>query len=337
MDDPQAWGPEQPDAEAPPAVLSRPDRRMISLIVAGLVVVALVVAVVWISIATATTNRTEAVRATASGYLTAIANADADAALDRLETRPASTELLTDGVLAASRDAAPLTDIVVGAITVTDQTATARVTYRLGTLPVDTELRLTGDGRSTWKIADGTADVRLNTVQSLTVNGTAPTQTVQEVFPGTYTAAATNARVALTGETSVVVADPARPTASLNVTHGLTEQGKADVLAVVKARLDSCLAATESLPADCPFGVNTEGAEVTPGSVRFTLANDPWAGFAPTLDPATPSVSGSIHLVINASATVTFEGRTGEVSRVLESDRGYLVDLTRDPLAVAWR
>ena len=88
--------------------------------------------------------------------------------------------------------------------------------------------------------------------------------------------------------------------------------------------------------ANCPIGIDTSGVEVAPGSVKFALVNDPWAGFAPTLDAATLKASGQLPLVVDVTATVTANGLTTDATQRLEATRTYTVDLAQEPLAVAW-
>lgn len=214
--------------------------------------------------------------------------------------------------------------------------ATAQVSYRLGEQDVQTTLALTGDGRSDWKIADGTSELLINETRNLTVNGATLTEPANPVFPGTYTAASANQHVQLTGEGTATIPSPEVPSASLNVTQGLSEAGQQAVTAAVKARFDECLTSKESLPGNCPFGVNTEGVELGPEGVTYALTNDPWTGMVSELDAGAMSAGGTFHFEVTATATVTREGLTTTLTLPLAADRGYNVDLTQDPLAVTW-
>lgn len=314
-----------------------PGRRPLVIVLAVLAVVALIAGIVWFAITTMNNQRDEAIRETARTYLTAVADADADAALATLAERPANTSLLTAEVLAASREAAPLTDVTVADPTSDGNTASIGVHYRIGDRPVDTTLALSGDGRTSWKIADGTGELTVPERRALTINRATPADATNPVFPGTYTAQPTNQYVALAGTTVALVPAPDAPAAPLEVAPGLTDAGREAVLASVRTRFDECLAATDSRPANCPFGVSTEGVEVAPGSVRFSLANDPWAAFAPELDPQTLTARGTIPFTVNATATVTANGLTGQASvPPMQAERGFSVDLTAEPLVTTW-
>lgn len=283
--------------------------------------------------------RGQAIRDTATAYLAALADADADAALATLAQRPDNTTLLTDEVLVASRATAAISDVAVTDVTVSpedERRASAAVTYRIGTQPVETTLALTGDGRTSWRIADGLGDLTIDSVAALTVNGATLTETTNPIFPGIYTAAATNPHLTLNGTTTTLLTAPDAQAQPLTVTHALSESGTQAVLGAVKGRFDECLASTSTLPENCPFGVDPGGVAIVDNQVEYELKNDPWAGFSPTLDVATLTASGVIHFEIDGSAVVSFEGRTGRVRANVDNDRTYTVDLTRDPLTVVW-
>lgn len=318
-----------------PAEETPPGPKPLVWIASAALVVALIAGIAWFAVTTSRQNREASMRGTASAYLQALADADASAALDLLAERPADTGLLTDAVLAASRDAAPLSAIEVGTLGGTETSPTVEATYRLGDQPVTVIVQLSGAGNG-WKVVDGTVDLTVPVRDGLTVNGVALTEEVNPVFPGTYTASPVSDKVALTGEPTAVVTSPGQEPARIDVTVGLSELGTQTVLGAVKGRVDECLAATESRPVNCPFGVATDGVEVTPGSVRFALTNDPWAGFAPALDPKTLVASGTFPLQLTATATLTRDGLTAEVTTPLAYDRGYAVDLTQDPAVVTW-
>lgn len=319
--------------ESASATSGRP--RPLVWLLSALLVAALVGGIAWFAVISSRQNRENAMREAAGGWLTAIAEGDSATAVDLLAEPPTNTALLTDEVMAASRDAAPLTGIEVGPIGDNGTPSTVEVTYQLGGRDVVTTLELTSVGGA-WKIADGTVDLTVPERRAVTVNGAIVTEEVNPVFPGSYTAAAAIDKVAVTGEPTVSVTAPDQESALFAVTVGLSEVGTQTVLNTVKGRFDECLASTESRPVNCPFGVGTEDVEVAEGSVRFAPVNDPWAGFAPTLDPATMVASGTIPYQVNATATVSKDGLTTEATALLSGDRGYAVDLTQDPAVVTW-
>lgn len=304
-------------------------------VLSGLLVFALVAGIAWFAFTTSRANREASMRSAASDYLTAVAEGDAEAALGLLAERPENTTLLTHEVLAVAHEAAPLTEIEAGTLGGTETAPTVEVTYKLGDEPVTTTIPLAADGRD-WKVADGTVDLAVPERRALTVNGAQLTEEVNPVFPGTYTAEPVSDKVGLTGEPAVVVSAPDQADESIDVTLGLSELGSQTVLDAVKGRFDECLAATESRPVGCPFGVGVDGVEVQEGSVKFALVNDPWAGFAPTLDPETLVASGTFSYDMTATATVSREGLSTQATIPLKADRGYAVDLSKNPAVVTW-
>lgn len=346
MDRPEHEQPDQPDApqsEATAPDATPPDgtpparRNPLVILGAALAVIALVAGIAWFTVSTSAANRERAIREAATGYLTAIGASDADTALGHVAEAPANRALLTDEVLQASNQAAPLTQVEVTRLSGEGEDATVEVSYLLGDRPIETALTLTGNGRTDWKVADGLVDLTSTEIRALTVNGATLTEQTNPVFPGSYTAAPTTDRVAVSGEPTVLVTTPDQPGAQLNVTVGLSDAGRAAVVGAVRTRFEECLASTESRPANCPFGVSTEGVELTPGSVRFTLNGDPWPGVNPALDPATMTAGGTFPFSVTATATVTLNGLTTEATTPLNAERGYSVDLTQDPLLVTWQ
>lgn len=328
--------PVEPDATT--AVVATPKAagpRPWVWIVSGLLVLALIAGIAWFVVSSSRQVRETAIREAATSFLTAVAEGNATAALDLLAEQPANTTLLTDAVLAASQQAAPITAVEVGALGGTEDAPTVDATYQVGDEAVSTTLTLSPDGRA-WKVTDGTVDLTVPERRALTVNGVEVTEEVNPVFPGTYTAAAVSDKVALTGEPTATVTAPEQEGTRIEVTPGLSELGTQTVLETVKSRFDACLAETVSRPVNCPFGVDTTGVEVAEGTVKFNLASDPWAEFVPTLDPDTLVASGRFSYLINATATVTKDGLTTEATAPLSTERGYAVDLTKDPATVTW-
>ncbi|MFV0406133.1 MAG: hypothetical protein ACK5LN_04845 [Propioniciclava sp.] len=281
-------------------------------------------------------RREQAITETATNYLNAIANADAAAALETLDQAPENTTLISNEVLAASREIAPLTNPMVASVTPEGETATAAVSYSLGEEAIEVTLSLVGDGRTSWRISDGLSNLALTGTDALTVNGAEVSEPSYSVLPGTYTATPVSDLLTLGEQTTAVVTDPSDEDAILTPEYALSKKGAESVQAIVKKQFDECLAATETEPDGCPFGVNPGEAQVEPGSVRFTLENDPWKDFSALLDPAAMTASGRISFEVTITATATFEGRTGLARLVSKSNRGWTIDLTQEPLAAVW-
>lgn len=336
---------ERPDATPSETVGSSPAtgpaqqplwRRPVVVVSAVVVVLAALVGTVLWSQANAQQAKEDAIRSTASGYLEAIAKGDADAALQRLSQQPANRDLLTDEVLKASMEAAPITDIAVTGFEARPDSATVAVTYKLGSESVSTDVDLVGDGRTNWKLASGLSELQVTNLKGLTVNGATVGQTVSPVFPGTYTAKPAIEQIALDGPTTVTIPAPNTPAATLEVTPKLSDTGIAQAREAAKAAFDTCLASKETAPPGCPWRMDDSDVQITPDSVRYTAKNDPWAEFTPALDVATMTAKGTAHYAFDASAHITMPDRSGEVSILIERDTPVTLDLTTQPMRVTW-
>lgn len=339
-----------PAAEAPPAELAErvpeslaedePSRRSrrglwISLVLVAVAVLGVGGYLIWDNVTKS--MRDEAVTATAQTYLQGISDGDVAMALGTLAEQPADSTLLTNEVLATSVAAQPITNATVDAITTDGETATADVSYTIGDTEVAVTLDLVGDGRTSWHITDGLADLTLTSSDALTINGAAVDQLSYPVLPGSYTAAPVTDLISLGDDTTVLINDPLGEGATISPAYSVSEAGRETILSTLKADIDRCLASTESVMDGCPFGIDPGETEVKAGSVRFELTNDPWADFAAELDPTTLTATGTVTFTIDATASVTFDGRTNDAAETtIEADRTWAVDLTQEPMIVAW-
>lgn len=310
-------------------------RRPAVIVSAALALVLIVVGVVWTVWQNAADARDQAIRGTATGYLDAVARGDANAALGYLAQQPTSRELLTDDVLKASAQTAPLTDITVTAFQARTDGATVAVAYKLGGQDVAADLSLVGD-RTSWKLVTGLSELQVTNTAGLTVNGATITQTVHPVFPGTYTAAPVIGQLALDGAPTVTIPAPTTPAATLQVTPRLSDAGVAESRAALKTAIEACVASKVSAPPDCPWRIDETGVQVTPDSLRYVLKNDPWSAWTPTLDLPTMSAKGVAHYTVEATANVTTADRSGDITVTLDRDTPVTIDLRVTPLKVAW-
>ena len=314
----------------------RPGWRRPAVIVSAVLALVLLAAGIALAVQrNAEGARDQAIRDTATGYLQAVADAVSRAALDRLATQPLSKDLLTDDVLRFSRDAGAITDIAIAGVVPRDASATVAVTYRLGGQDVSADLELVG-GLTSWKVADGLSDLTVTNIVGVRVNGASVGQPVNPVFPGTYTATPSIEQVALDGTPTVTLPAATTPPATIDVTPRLSDAGLQQARDAARAALDACIASKVSAPPGCPWQIDETGVQIAPDSVTYTLKNDPWAGYAPTLDLATMSAKGVVHYTVDAAATITTADRSGEVTATLDRDTLVAVDLTTTPLAVTW-
>lgn len=155
---------------------------------------------------------------------------------------------------------------------------------------------------ATWQIpGGGNLPLFINGIE---VDHTQPLQLV----PGTYELTSglrfitypTSARVTI--QSLSYDADPVFP-----LNPELTEEGRAAFLSRARASLSQCLTARALAPEGCPNAVSVQAA-VDNSSINWQLHNDPWAGFAATLDGADQSVAAAS---VSLSMTVTMNYSNG--------------------------
>ena len=337
------FAPAEPDAasesaQAEPAASAATPlwKRPLMIVASAIVLVALAAGIAWWVVTSSAEARDKALRDTATSYLTALSEGNAQNAIKLLAQEPANKDLLTDEVLKESLKTTPLTDIAVSAVRSDKGEGSASVTYKLGAEQVTADILLVGDGRTTWKVADGLSELMVTNVKGLRINGVTLSQTTNPVFPGTYTAAPSVEQVALDGATTVTIPDPGTPVATLSVTPKLSEAGLGQARAAGKAALDACVATNVSAPPGCPWQLDESGVQLTPGTLRYKLVNDPWGSFAPTLDVATMTAKGTAHYTVEATANATRDGMTGDVTANIDRDTPVTIDFTENPPKLIW-
>lgn len=212
------------------------------------------------------------------GYLHALADGDAEAALEYLWVEEGQGLLLTDEVLAVSSRLAPITSIEVGTGSAgfEDYGVSVPVSFKLGDQRVEREFELweASDG---WEIFDGLVPVWFDGLTGLdpTVNGVAA-EGYLPVFPGVYEVVIDNDYLALDlpeGRVRLATDDDSYDLTAVPVVP--TELGDTTFRSLVRASLDECLAMT-SLTTPCGFDVSatttgSAGDRIVEGSVRREL------------------------------------------------------------------
>lgn len=341
-------------------------RKVLWLVVAGAAALVVVVAVgaffLWSKVsgdggAQASADRQAAIESAVSGYLGAVAEGDSAAALELLAAEPDSTRLLTDDVLAASTEAAAMTDIKVRVGTSTGGEAEVRASYRLGGTDVDQTFTVT-ERDGTWLVVDGTATVDLSVSTGslpLAVNGQAvPEASAVVLFPGSYTltvAGDPGTYVTLGAATFQVTSSDNVKVPTIAAT--LTDDGVAAFRQAVRASVDACVA-SPNLESGCPgSGLDVpvsmnDGTVTTEGTVVRTLS----AELSAELDALAPRLSGTnpdrAYVVapnglVNIAITGTRDGQTvaGDVLNAQTGQPGFQlgtpeVDMTDPALPVTW-
>lgn len=285
----------------------------------------------------------------AESYFTALADGDAKAAIKFLSVDKSESTLLTDDVLAASLEAAPLDDIEIvdegqKKGSVVDDLV---VGFTLGGEPYESTLSLNDyDGDNVWEITSGGVNyIEVYRFQGLglTINGTPFDGEEAMVFPGTY-------ELGLAGENFTLGDDPVvtaydgynAPDMSL-LEPTLTEAGLAAFRSVVHAAVDACIAST-ALAAGCGLdipGTLSDGTQMSDGTISRTLSAEAITtidSMVPTLSFTNPTLAeGEFIGGVTTSGQCTQNGQSGTCSVLFGPSLGRpSVDMGADDLTVLW-
>jgi len=282
-----------------------------------------------------------------SAYLTALSESDSETALGYLSDPPSDDILLTDDVLAASNELAPITGIEVLDAAGTSGSADVTASYLLGDTPVTTDFSVTDyDDDGTWEISGGTGYI--STAQfdglGLTINGEEVNGDEVEVFPGAYELATTLPNFTLTGETVVLVTDPYTSGDTSDIEPTLTDAALQQFRALVRASAEACLA-QKTLDAGCGLAIPatlSDGTQMADGSITRTLTADGSASLdslEPTLSYDNPTLAQGDYIggVEISGQCTTSDGASGSCSVLFGPSLGSpSVDMASANPTVLW-
>ncbi|WP_154793733.1 hypothetical protein [Occultella kanbiaonis] len=224
--------------------------------------------------------RADAAIAPVQGYLRALADADATAALSFLSIDSSPSELMTDEVLAASNAIAPISAIEVSpvdpgtALGVVD----VPVSYRLGDEQIDITFSVSGpvteNDDAPWEISGGYGTVFVSdpfVAAGGLVNGVPVTSTIVDVFLGAYQLSLSDTRFGLEGTTAATISVDSLE-ADFDAEVVLTEEGLVAFRTLVSAAVSACVAST-TLVAGCGIDLpdTIQGTTVHDGTVARSL------------------------------------------------------------------
>lgn len=274
----------------------------------------------------------------AVGYLTAIAQGDAEKALS-YSAQPQGGPLLTDAVLAESQATAPISDITVAGVT----EDSVELSHRLGPEQVTTVVPMQTAADGQWQVQQAAAQVTIEPSPAqipLQIDGQATLQTADEtmlVFPGRHQLS-TGAPWLDYTTTEFVVSNPAEPphvSGEATPTDGATEA----VRSALQDRLDQCAASGELAPEGCPWNLSEPPEQpFEPGSVTLSISGDPLADLpAPTMNKEDALAHGRISFTLEVSArTSGSNGDTQEYSDEVSVESGYTTDLLTEGPDFIW-
>lgn len=283
---------------------------------------------------------------TVEQYLQALSDADAEAATALLAS-PRDSPLLTQEVLEASQELAPITDIEVDPESVVEDEygdLSVSASFKVGDEAVTRDFSLyeSSDG---WTLLDGTTSMSLASFSGLdpTVNGAEVSEDYADVFIGGYEIGLGSDYFELPDGGMVVLATFDDASNIHELKPALTEAATQKYRELVRASLNECLA-MKTLATPCTrdlSGTFSDGAVPVEGTATRTLTAEGEAA----LSALKPELSvGQPQLVITYD-TIT-------VSTTLEADKdgmrgtgevimggGVLspsVDFSKETLSVTW-
>ncbi|BBX36053.1 hypothetical protein MMAG44476_03262 [Mycolicibacterium mageritense DSM 44476 = CIP 104973] len=249
---------------------------IVTLIAGAAVLLVIVVVVAFVLIGRGGGGSSDSAGAAVQGYLEALANGDAEAALSYGADQPASKELLTDEILKQQIEKAPISNIrILG-----DDSKNAigmgqvHVTANFGDQVSDATLMLKKhDGK--WKL--DSAAVRLDYTTQSTISKGAETLTafgkpvgtsVVYMFPGFVDWGSNNSNLKVDGKPLLL---DAMATYSSSFTtmpkFELSDSAHSSIVAAIKTILDDCARSRALSPPGCPQSLYEYGA--VDGSVTW--------------------------------------------------------------------
>jgi len=279
-------------------------------------------------------------------YLTALSEGDAETALTFVETY-ADDSLLTDEVLAASLELAPITDIVVEeSEDATEYEATISASFAVGSETIEREFTAYSSSDDGWLISDGLVMATLSNFDGLglTVNGAEPADSSTSLFPGAYQLALGYEEFALDAETDTFTLTTDDDTELFwDIYPVLTEEGATTFRSLVRAAIEECVA-MKTLTTPCGMDItdiDLSGYTPVDGTVTRTITSDGQA----TLDSMVPEVDYSTPTLVSTYDTpdvdMTLQGtKDGTTSEFEVWFGGYMdtpsVDFAQETPTVTW-
>lgn len=179
-------------------------------------------------------------------FFDAVVAADAEAAINLLETAPSDTSLITDEVLRRSQELAPFTDVKLRA-----GSSSVRVELKVGGKQEVEYIDMvkTDDG---WRVSDFPREVSVAGSVLGKVNGAKPVDpTTLTLLPGTYELddPSPNLEYRTNEKTFTVLSYGIGPNTSLSV----SQAGKDATVKAIQDYFTNCARSTDAQPKGCPY------------------------------------------------------------------------------------
>jgi hypothetical protein len=271
-----------------------------------------------------------------TAYLQALAAGDALTALSYAADPAPTGRLLTNEVLAESRERAPLTEIQVPVVE--DQNAkSVSATYTLGDSTVSESFDVVKVGDS-WKLSRAVKDLDLSFFMDgsvpVKINGVKVTESSVAVLPGSYAFSTGLPYVGYGSKNVVLVKSPYVEADTYRVQSQLTKSGKKAVISATKKSYNRCLDAHSLNPKNCPMNFDSK-YKYTKSTITWRQAgSDPFRKSEVTFSGTQARIE--IKLNLKLSGSCTYQGRSGNCSGTLTGTSVAVVKATEKPLNVKW-
>lgn len=275
-------------------------------------------------------------------FLQAVAAGDSDLALALQVEEPTNRTLLTDEVLRASADRAPISNIrVVSSDPTTPGVEDDMVTvaYNLGEREITARFEPVRQRDGSFKIRRGitTLDVSRPKNVPVFINGVRVDVNRAEAFPGFYEMT-TGMDTLRFDEPEFTVSGPLS-TPRVAPVPELSEEGTRAFLDAARTRLTACVAAKEVNPLGCPQATvpllpNQRPATPT---IEWTLLNDPFRGVSPQLTLADETVAEArLTVRMRLQGAIVQSGEPGLTDQVFEFATTAAGQVSSTPITVAF-
>jgi hypothetical protein len=271
-----------------------------------------------------------------TAYLHALAAGDAAAALSYAADPAPKGPLLTNEVLAKSKNRAELTEIHVPVVD--DQNAkSVSATYTLGNSAVSESFDVVKVGDS-WKLSRAVKDLDIGFIMDeavpVKINGVKVNKDSVAVLPGSYAFTTGLPYVGYGSKNVVLVRSPYVEADTYRIQSQLTKSGKKAVTSATKKSYNKCLKADSVNPKNCPMSFNPK-YHYTKGTVTWRQAGrDPFR--KPKITFSETQVRIEIPLDLELSGSCTSPDRSGTCSGKLTGKSVAVVKVTSKPLKVDW-
>jgi hypothetical protein len=271
-----------------------------------------------------------------AAYLQALAAGDATTALSYAADPAPTGPLLTNEVLAASLERAPLTGIDVPVVE--DQNAkSVSATYSLGSSAVSESFDVVKVG-DVWKISRAVKDLDISFIVDgsvpVKINGVKVTEDSVAVLPGSY-AFTTGLRYVGYGSKNVVlVKSPYVEADTYQIQSQLTKAGKKAVISAAEKSFNKCLQQHSLSPSNCPQKFKSK-YEYNKSTITWQQAGgDPFR--KPDVSFSGTQARVEVPINLKLSGSCTHQGRSGNCSGTLSGKSIAVVKVTSKPLKVRW-